>query len=157
MYPRSGWCCWNATSKCDDGCLCAAEHPLINQLAQQATAEELGGKLSHAVAEWTLISRAEAARRVRDAADLGARHGLTGEPLAPVLAATATAQRAGKLGTEHVAVIRRFYHQLPGWIDVDTRAHAETDLARLATAVPPRPTRRAGRSARRLPEPRRQL
>ena len=30
------------------------EHPLINQLARQATPEELGGKLSHAVAEWTL-------------------------------------------------------------------------------------------------------
>jgi len=29
----------------------AVEHPLINQLAHQATPEELGGKLSHAVAE----------------------------------------------------------------------------------------------------------
>ncbi len=115
----------------------AAEHPLINQLQQLATAEELGGKLSHAVAEWTLTSRTEANRRVRDAADLGARHGLTGEPLAPVLAATATAQRAGKLGAGHVAVIRRFYHQLPGWIDVDTRAHAEAELARLATQYRP--------------------
>ncbi|HEV7581975.1 MAG TPA: DUF222 domain-containing protein, partial [Mycobacterium sp.] len=105
--------------------LSAGEHPLINQLAQEATPEELGGKLSHAVADWTLISRAEAARRVRDAADLGERRALTGEPLGPVLAATAAGQRAGKLGVEHVAVIRRFYHQLPGWIDADTRAHAE--------------------------------
>jgi hypothetical protein len=31
----------------------AAEHPLINSLARQATAEELGGKLSHAIAEAT--------------------------------------------------------------------------------------------------------
>src|ERR1700760_4078964 len=51
--------------------LSAGEHPLINQLQQEATPEELGGKLSHAIAEWTLTSRAEAARRVRDAADLG--------------------------------------------------------------------------------------
>jgi len=29
----------------------AVEHPLIDQLAHQATPEELGGKLSHAVAE----------------------------------------------------------------------------------------------------------
>ncbi len=137
--------------------LCAGEHPLINQLAQQATPGELGGKLSHAIADVTLISRAEAGRRVRDAADLGQRRALTGEPLAPVLAATAAAQRDGRLGSEHVAVIRRFYHQLPGWIDVDTRAHAEADLARLATAVPARPVGRAGRPARRLPEPRRQL
>ncbi|GAB4896709.1 hypothetical protein MAHJHV28_47020 [Mycobacterium avium subsp. hominissuis] len=36
---------------------------------------------SHAIAEATLISRAEAARRVHTAADLGPRVGLTGEPL----------------------------------------------------------------------------
>src|SRR3984957_15937565 len=70
-----------------------AEHASINHLARQATPEELGGKLSHAVAEWMLISRAEAARRIREAADLGERHGLTGEPLPPMMAATAAAQR----------------------------------------------------------------
>src|SRR5215469_15819268 len=43
------------------------EHQLINQLARQATAEELGGKLSHKVAEWALISRAEASRRIKEA------------------------------------------------------------------------------------------
>ena len=63
----------------------AAEHPLINNLARQATAEELGGTLSHAIADWTLTSRAEAARRIREAADLGERRALNGEPLAPVL------------------------------------------------------------------------
>ncbi|MCF6676408.1 DUF222 domain-containing protein, partial [Mycobacterium avium] len=74
------------------------EHPLINALARDATPAELGGRLSHAIAEATLISRAEAARRVHTAADLGPRVGLTGEPLPPVLAATAAAQRAGLLG-----------------------------------------------------------
>ncbi|MEE6134906.1 HNH endonuclease signature motif containing protein [Mycobacterium sp. 050128] len=115
----------------------AGEHPLINQLQQEATPAELGGKLSHAIAEWTLISRAEAGRRVREAADLGERRALTGEPLKPVLAATAEAQRAGQLGVEHVAVIRRFYHQLPGWVDVETRTRAEADLTRLATHYRP--------------------
>ncbi|OBB99382.1 HNH endonuclease signature motif containing protein [Mycobacterium sp. 852002-40037_SCH5390672] len=117
--------------------LSAGEHPLINQLQQEATPEELGGKLCHAIADWTLTSRTEAGRRVREAADLGERRALIGEPLAPVLAATAAAQRAGRLGAEHVAVIRRFYHQLPGWIDDDTRAHAEADLARMATRYRP--------------------
>src|SRR5246127_1869156 len=88
----------------------AAEHPLINAIARQATPEELGGKLSPAIAEATLISRAEAARRINEAADLGPRHGLAGEPLPPVLAATAAAQKHGTLGTGQVAVIRRFYH-----------------------------------------------
>jgi len=31
----------------------AIEHPMINALARQATPEELGGKLSHAIAEST--------------------------------------------------------------------------------------------------------
>ncbi|BCZ24619.1 HNH endonuclease signature motif containing protein [Mycobacterium senriense] len=117
--------------------LSAGEYPLINQLQQEATPAELGGTLSHAIADWTLTSRAEAARRVREAADLGERRALTGEPLPPVLAATAAAQRAGRLGIEHVAVIRRFYHRLPGWIDDDTRAHAEAHLARLAAQYRP--------------------
>ncbi|BBY22495.1 hypothetical protein MSTO_27000 [Mycobacterium stomatepiae] len=117
--------------------LSAGQHPLINGLAQDATPAELGGTLSHAIADATLISRADAGRRVREAADLGERRALTGEPLPPVLAATATAQRAGKLGREHVAVIRRFYHQLPGWIDIETRTAAEADLARLATQYRP--------------------
>jgi hypothetical protein len=107
----------------------AVEHPLINQLARQANPEELGGKVSHAIAEWTLISRAEASRRIREAADLGPRRAPTGEQLAPVLAATAAAQREGKLGGGQVAVIRRFHHQLPGWIDHATREEVETKLA----------------------------
>jgi hypothetical protein len=115
----------------------AVEHPMITQLAHVATPEELGGTLSHAVAEWTLVSRAEAGRRIREAADLGERHGLTGEPLPPMLAATAEAQRAGRIGTGQVAVIRRFCHQLPGFVDIDTREHAEAQLARLASQYRP--------------------
>jgi hypothetical protein len=114
-----------------------AEHALINQLRQLATPEELGGKLSHAVAEWTLTSRAEATRRVREAADLGHRQGLTGEPLTPMLAATAAAQRSGKIGAGHVAVIRRFCHELPGFIDLETRELAEAQLARLGSQYRP--------------------
>uniref|UniRef100_UPI00389A8B5C HNH endonuclease signature motif containing protein n=1 Tax=Mycobacterium sp. HUMS_1102779 TaxID=3383487 RepID=UPI00389A8B5C len=85
------------------------------------------------LAEATLISRAAANRRVREAADLGERHGLTGEPLPPVLAQTALRQRQGTLGSEHVTVIRRFCHQLPGWVDQPTRERAEADLAELGS------------------------
>jgi hypothetical protein len=117
----------------------AVEHPLINQLAREATPAELGGTLSQAIAEATLISRAEAGRRVREAADLGERCGLTGEPLPPVLAATAAAQRAGRLGGGQVAVIRRFCHELPGFIDAETREAAEAQLAELGTQFRPEP------------------
>ncbi|OMC22526.1 HNH endonuclease signature motif containing protein [Mycobacterium sp. SP-6446] len=115
----------------------AVEHPLINQLGRQATPEEMGGKLSHAMAEWTLISRAEASRRIREAADLGPRQALTGEPLPPVLPGAAAGQRDGTLGPGQVAVIRRFYHQLPGWIDDSTRDQAEAQLAKQGSQFRP--------------------
>ncbi len=115
----------------------ALEHPLINTLARQATPEELGGKLSHAIAEATLISRQDAARRVHEAADLGPRHGLTGQPLPPVLAETAERQRQGSLGSGHIRVIRNFYHQLPGWVDDTTRTAAQVTLAQHATQFRP--------------------
>ena len=113
-------------------CLPAVEHPLINQLAEQADATELGGKLAPALANRLRITRAEASRRIHEATDLGERRALNGEPLPPVLPATAEAQRNGVIGTGHVAVIRGFFHRLPDFVDVETRAKAEAQLARLS-------------------------
>jgi Domain of unknown function (DUF222) len=108
------------------------EHPLINQLSHQASETELGGKLSSALANRLRISRAEAARRIHEAAELGERTAITGEPLAPLLPATAEAQRNGQIGAGHVAVIRSFSHRLPDFVDIETRQKAEAQLARLA-------------------------
>ncbi|MBV9351787.1 MAG: DUF222 domain-containing protein, partial [Mycobacterium sp.] len=110
----------------------AVEHPFINKVAQQADQSELGGKLPFALAERLCVSRGEASRRVAEAADLGPRRAITGEPLEPVLAGTAAAQRAGLLGTGHVAVIRGFWHRLPEFVDFETREKAEGHLAGLA-------------------------
>jgi hypothetical protein len=74
------------------------QHPLINQLGAQASAEELGGTLRCALADRLRITKAEAGRRVDEAADLGERRALTGQPLAPHLPATAAAQRQGEIG-----------------------------------------------------------
>ena len=76
----------------------AVEHALINQLAEQADPTELGGTLPSALADRLRISRAEASRRIHEAADLGQRRAFNGEPLEPVLPATAEAQRNGELG-----------------------------------------------------------
>jgi hypothetical protein len=110
----------------------AVEHPLINQLSDQADQAELGGKLAPALANRLRITRAEASRRIHEAADLGERQALNGEPLAPLLPATAEAQRNGDLGAGHVAVIRGFVHRLPDLVDIETRQKAEAHLARLA-------------------------
>jgi hypothetical protein len=105
---------------------------LVNELAEQADGTELGGKLAPALANRLRISRAEASRRIHEAADLGERRALNGEPLPPVLPANAEAQRSGELGPGHVAVIRGFFHRLPDFVDIETRAKAEAQLARLA-------------------------
>ncbi|ORW01300.1 HNH endonuclease signature motif containing protein [Mycobacterium kyorinense] len=110
----------------------AVEHPLINQLGAQANDTELGGTLRFALADRLRITPAEASRRIHDAENLGERRAITGEPLEPVLPATAAAQRAGQIGAGHVAVIRSFFAHLPGFVDAETREHAEAHLAGLA-------------------------
>lgn len=42
----------------------AARHELINQLVEQSSEEELGGRLPHALASRLRITRAEASRRI---------------------------------------------------------------------------------------------
>ncbi len=110
----------------------AVEHGLINELARVEPAV-LGGKLPAVLADRLRISRAEASRRVHEATDLGERRALNGEPLEPVLPATAAAQRNGELGPAHVAVIRSFWQRLPSFVDLETRTHAEAQLARLSS------------------------
>jgi hypothetical protein len=110
----------------------AVEHPLINQLSEQADESELGGKLAPVLANRLRITRAEASRRIHDAADLGDRTALNGQPLPPLLPATAAGQRNGEIGAGQVAVIRSFWHRLPDFVDPETRQTAEAQLARLA-------------------------
>ena len=109
----------------------ALEHPLINQIGGQADATELGGRLPSALADRLRITRAEASRRIGEAAELGDRKAITGEPLPPLLTATAEAQRDGRIGSAHVAVIRGFVHRLPDFVDLETRVKAEAQLAGL--------------------------
>lgn len=112
-------------------------YQLINQVAERADAAELGGRLSWAVADRLQISRVEASRRVAEAAAVGPRRALTGEPLPPQLPATAAAQRAGTLGGEHLTVIRRFFDELPHDVDLETRGLAERQLAAHAAQFGP--------------------
>ncbi|OBH81391.1 hypothetical protein A5681_25880 [Mycobacterium scrofulaceum] len=69
--------------------LCTPQHALINQLDAQASPEDVGGSLRVGLAERLRITKAEAGRRIAEAAELGERRALSGEPLAPLLSATA--------------------------------------------------------------------
>jgi hypothetical protein len=115
----------------------APQHALINQLDAQACEEELGGTLRAALADRLRITKAEAARRIAEAEDLGERRALTGEPLAPQLTATAAAQRDGLIGDGHVNLIRSFFAHLPAEVDLGTREAADADLARKASQYRP--------------------
>jgi hypothetical protein len=52
--------------------------------------------------------------------------------LPPLLSASSAGQRSGAIGSGHIALIRRFFDQLPCWVDVETRACAEQQLAEYA-------------------------
>jgi Domain of unknown function (DUF222) len=120
----------------------AMRHGLINQLAATATAEELGGSLTQALADAVRINRREANRRIHEAGDLGPRTALSGEALRPTLEHTAAGQRDGVIGREHVKEIREFFHQLPGAVDQLTRDKAEHRLAQIARQYRPDQLRR---------------
>lgn len=109
----------------------AVEHPLVNQVAATDPAE-LGGKPRWVLADELHLSRGEAGRRLAEAAELGPRRTLTGEPLEPVLPAVAAAQRAGAIGAAHIEVIRKFFDYLPDGLDTTTLVQAETELTELA-------------------------
>ncbi len=85
----------------------------------------------------------EARRRIAAAEQLGSRTALSGAPMEPLLAATAAAQRAGRIGAEQVGVIRAFVQRLPGWVDVGTRELAEAQLVGLAGGFRPEQVARA--------------
>ena len=124
----------------------ALEHALLNHLQAQATATEMGAKSWRAVLSNRLgIGGSDASRRIAEAAALGARRAVTGEPLEPQLAHTAAAQARGEIGTEHVTVIRDFMAQLPATVDLGTRAEAESQLAQLAGGLTPEGLRKVAR------------
>ncbi len=114
-------------------------HRLLARLQAEATPKEMGAKSWKDVlrTRWR-ISTTEAHRRLTEAALLGPRRALTGEPLPPVLAATAAAQARGLINGEHVEVIRKAINKLPGFVDAQTRDQFEVDLVRAAVGVGPK-------------------
>jgi Domain of unknown function (DUF222) len=119
-------------------------HRMLTQLQADTTPKELGAKSWNEVlrVRWRL-STGEAGRRLAEAAELGPRATLTGEPLPPVLPAVAVAQASGLITAEHVRVLRDAVHRLPGFVDTAARTQFEVDLVRLALAQGPKELRDA--------------
>ena len=114
-------------------------HRMLARLQMETTAKEMGAKSWRNVLaiRWR-ISSSEAGRRLDEAAQLGPRRTLTGEPLEPVLPCTALAQAHGLINREHVKVVSEAMERIPPTVDVITRAQIEADLARTAIGVGPK-------------------
>lgn len=97
----------------------------------------VGAPVAATVADVLRISRAEARRRIRDAAQLAPRTTLTGQPVPPELAATATAWRDGVLDPEHLRTISGFVRDLPDHLAPGVVAKAEGFLAEQAALLRP--------------------
>ncbi|MBE5460608.1 HNH endonuclease signature motif containing protein [Mycobacteroides abscessus] len=116
----------------------AASHTLTARLVQRGSPVALGGtSFAEVLARHLSITTATARRRLADAAHLGPRRAFTGEPLRPALPYVAHALREGRLGDEHVRIIRRFFDVLPDAVDADTREAAEKQLASMGTEFGP--------------------
>ncbi|WP_078322682.1 HNH endonuclease signature motif containing protein [Mycobacteroides chelonae] len=121
-----------------------ATHGLVNELVADHVPGAFGGiNPPDVLADALRITRSDARRRIRDAAELAPRVTLSGDRIEPVLAATAMAQRAGAAGGDHIAVIRQFWDRLPRAVDAVTRAAAERQLAELAGTLRPDELRKA--------------
>ena len=119
-------------------------HRLIGTLVRDGSARDLGAKSVTEVLTTALrISPKDAKRRLTDAAELGDRTALTGEPMPPLLPHVAAGQAAGLVGAEHVSIIRGFLKDLPVWVDGPTRELAETQLVEVATTFGPEELRKA--------------
>lgn len=79
----------------------------------------------------------EARRRTRDADQLCPQTTLTGQPVAPVLPATAKAWHAGLLDVEHLRAIQKFFKDLPDDVPPAAIEKAEVFLAEKAAELRP--------------------
>ena len=113
------------------------DHRMLARLAGGGPGELGASSLSTALAERLRISTTEARRRVKEAAQLGPRTTVTGQPLEPELPGLAAAQAAGQIGPEHVAIARKAYAKIPPAVTAEARNAADRDLALLAGEYDP--------------------
>ena len=122
----------------------AVEHPILARLMTETEPTTLGAKSWEEILTIALrLSKTEAARTIRDTQMLGPRRSLDGQPLPPHWNHLAAAQAQGRIGPAHLDTIAEFFRTLPHWIDVGTRADAETQLARSACGLDPDQLRQA--------------
>ena len=108
----------------------AVDHRVLVAVQSQARPGELGSTTwPKVLADRLRISQAEAGRRVRDAAVLGPRTAITGEPLPPVWPHLAAAQ-AACMTDEQVAALHAAYQARTPAANPDGLATADGECSR---------------------------
>jgi Domain of unknown function (DUF222) len=113
-------------------------HAVIAELEARGTAREHGCPSTATLLVQVLrINPNDASGRVRDAANLGPRRGLTGEVLPPIFAQVAAAQATGAISAAHARVITRTIDKLPEAIQAEHEEAVQTALVDQAHSCTP--------------------
>ncbi|MGB6181098.1 MAG: DUF222 domain-containing protein [Rhodococcus sp. (in: high G+C Gram-positive bacteria)] len=108
-------------------------HRVVSQRGFQGS----GVSDTEALGQLLHLDNRVARRRLAEAEQLAERTCISGEALDPELPCTASALRDGDISTDHVAVVRTFFRNLPTAVDAGTREQAEKQLAGLARQLTP--------------------
>jgi hypothetical protein len=116
--------------------LAAVQHRVVAEVAARNVAGELRYRdTASLLSAVLLLTRSQASERVTAAEALGPRASLLGEPLPPVLPATARALSVGSISPAHTGVIRGLIRELPAPVRDEHQATAEALLAEHATGM----------------------
>ena len=115
----------------------------VNLLVEEASSTDIGGPLRWVLADRLSISPAAAVRMIAEAAEVGTRRAISGQVLAPRMPTVAAQAHAGRIGAEHVGVIREFFRRLPSHVGFEQRVAAEAMLGGFAADLRPDQLRKA--------------
>jgi hypothetical protein len=111
---------------------------LIAEIDSRGLAHERACRNTAAlVTQLVRVSPAEATARVRAAADIGPRRGLSGQVLPPVFAQVAAAQAAGTISTIHARVVTATIDALPGAVQIEHEEWVQQFLVEQAGELDP--------------------
>lgn len=126
--------------------LAPVDQALINEVTERRLPETCGTKNTTALARQLLrLGAGEASARVKAAAALGPRHGLSGEALGPIFAPTAHAQATGLVSQAAARVIVETIEKLPEAVAAERGVELETFLLEQAAILDLDSLRKLGR------------
>src|SRR5579875_2814776 len=117
----------------------AVDQRLLAEVADRGLAGDYGATSApDLLVQLLRVSRREARARMRRAAEVGPRRGLTGEALAPIFPTVAAAVADGTISAEHTDVILKAVDAIPLHLQPEFDTVVENALVEAATTLEPR-------------------